>query len=318
MHRPRKSGFTLIELLVVIAIIAILIALLLPAVQQAREAARRSQCKNNLKQIGLAMHNYHDVANFLPIASMTGTGTTSSTGGQSGYVWMRYIMPYMDQTALYNSWNEGLIYTDNATRTNGLTNYDILKTTVVGLLCPSDIRFKAWNNVLNYNYGVNLGNTFIDNASFAGTPAVTAQGGSFKYGGGATGVCYNLRDIIDGTSNTLMVSEFKAGQVANDIRGLIWYQPNVGFSTFTGPNSTVGDWIGGTWCTAAANTTTMPCALTAPAGVTNVYLASRSQHAGGVQTLMCDGAVRFFSNSIDINTWRSLSSRAGGEIVGEF
>jgi hypothetical protein len=114
----------------------------------------------------------------------------------------------------------------------------------------------------------------------------------------------------------MMVSELKKGQIANDIRGLIWYQPNIGYTTYTGPNSAVVD-ATGNWCPTGASTETMPCVATAPTG-TSMYWASRSQHVGGVQTAMCDGAVRFFGDAIDINVWRALSSRAGGELIGEF
>jgi prepilin-type N-terminal cleavage/methylation domain-containing protein len=324
MDAPRKSrqAFTLIELLVVIAIIAILIALLLPAVQQAREAARRSQCKNNLKQLGLAMHNYHDVTGLLPIASMTARNTSCNTGtnnGQSGYVWLRYIMPYIDQANLYNSWNEDKYYQDNTTQTNGMTNVQIMRTTIPGLLCPSDPPFRAWGplgGILNYNYAVNLGNLFWGTGNYSGTPAVTFSGGSFYGSTSDTGTAYALRDILDGTSNTLMISELKGGKVSNDIRGLIWYQQFVGFNAFTGPNSTIPDYIG-SWCTSAANAV-MPCVSAAPAGAANTYMASRSQHVGGVQSVFCDGAVRFISENIDINTWRALSTRAGSELVSEF
>jgi len=322
--RPFSSaskGFTLIELLVVIAIIAVLIALLLPAVQQAREAARRSQCKNNMKQIGLAMHNYHDVTNRLPIGAMTSNNASvnpSTNNGQSGYVWVRYIMPYMEMSAMYNAWNEDLIYTNNSVTKNGMTNLTIMRTVLPGLLCPSDTLFRAWNSVPNYNYAVNYGNTFINNASFSGSPAITNLEGAFKYSGSTTGTCFGFSDITDGTSNTLMVSELRAGQIANDIRGLIWYQNNSGFTTYATPNSTIPDWNGG-WCdnptVVAANY--MPCATAAPTGTAN-YLTSRSRHTGGVQSLLCDGSVRFISNNIDISIWRGLSSRAGNEILGEF
>ena len=318
----RVVGFTLIELLVVIAIIAVLIALLLPAVQQAREAARRSQCKNNLKQIGLAMHNYHDVTNRLPIGAMCSNNPSvnpSLNGGQSGYVWVRYIMPYMEMSNLYNAWNENRIYTDNSVvSANGMTNLRIIRTRLPGLLCPSDTQFPAWNSVFNHNYAVNYGNTFINNGNYTGTPAITNQGGPFKYSGNDTGTCYGFSDIIDGTSNTLMVSELRSGQIANDIRGLIWYQSTTGFTTYTPPNSSIPDWNGG-WCSdpTAVAAFQMPCAASAPSGTSN-YLASRSRHTGGVQSLLCDGSVRFISENISLVTWRALSSRAGGEVVGEF
>ena len=125
-----KSGFTLIELLVVIAIIAILIALLLPAVQQAREAARRTQCKNNLKQLGIAMHNYHDTTNKFPIAGMGANSVNITDANQSGNVWMRYIMPYIEQSAMYNQWNEGVQYAVG-------NNNTIIRSTIPGLLKAS-------------------------------------------------------------------------------------------------------------------------------------------------------------------------------------
>jgi len=305
-----RRGFTLIELLVVIAIIAVLVALLLPAVQQAREAARRTQCKNNLKQLGLAMHNYHDVTQRFPIGAMSGSGSSSgggNGGSTSGYVWVRYILPYLEQQNMLNNWNEDIAY-------NTGVNNPIIKTTIPAFFCPSDPHFKAWNNVYNYNYAVNYGNTTVG----ATNPynGVTWLEGTFRYSGGTTGYASRIGDIIDGTSNTLLMSEVRAGQTANDLRGLIWYVPHTGFTTFYGPNSSSPDNMG-SWCNttvqAAALLDNFPCSST---GTT--LFSSRSRHVGGVQSLMTDGAVRFVSQNINLNIWRGLSSRAGHETIGEF
>jgi len=308
MRTSRQRGFTLIELLVVIAIIAILIALLLPAVQQAREAARRSQCKNNLKQLGLAMHNYIDVHNFLPIGSMSGNSPGNPPNqGTSGFVWVRYILPYLEYGNLLTKYNENIAY-------NTGVNLPIIQSTIPALLCPSDPRFRAWSNTLNYNYAVNYGNTTVGATNpFNG---VTWQGGTFRYSSSITGYAYGFSDILDGTSNTLLMSEVRAGQVTNDLRGLIWYVPHSGFTAHYTPNTSIPDAMG-SWCNtdveASALKMNMPCTSTG-----STIFSSRSQHSGGVQSLMADGAVRFVADSIDVNTWRGLSTRAGGELIGEY
>jgi len=161
MSQKVRAGFTLIELLVVIAIIAVLIALLLPAVQQAREAARRSQCKNNLKQLGLAMHNYADVHNGLPMAGVSSTAGGTYVGRDSwGY--FHRILPYLEQTAVYNSLDQNL-------RPNGTenVNYAIRSNFFTAALCPSDSKSiteetsTTWSST-QHNYPVCMGNTTFD------------------------------------------------------------------------------------------------------------------------------------------------------------
>lgn len=302
----KRKGFTLIELLVVIAIIAVLIALLLPAVQQARESARRTQCKNNLKQLGLAMHNYHDVYNSLPCGYFElNPPATNVPGDQSGMVWFRALMPMMDLANSYNLWDYTVGYAAGA-------NNNIIRTNINGMQCPSDSPSKTWNSTPNYNYAVNLGNTNtvrtspLNGVNFLPSP--------FTY---KTYKFYGLRDINDGTSNCLLVAEVRQGSATGnpnpDLRGLIWYGPHVGFSTNYGPNSSSADLLNPGFCN---NTLEAPRNLPCVGGT--AQFAARSQHTGGVQALLGDGAVRFISNNIDINTWRNLSTMADGQVVGEF
>jgi len=305
LHTPRKA-FTLIELLVVIAIIAILVALLLPAVQQAREAARRSQCKNNLKQLGTAMHNYHDVMSNLPIAAMGG-GSPTNGGDTSGYVWVRRILPYIDLATLSDAWDEGIAY-------NSGTNNALIQTVITPLLCASDPATRTWNNTPNYNYAVNLGNTTADRV----TPynGITYSKSPFTLNHGTTGVSSNFRDILDGTSNTLMLAEIRQGFGGQDLRGLTWYVPHVGFTAHNPPNTSVPDYMNAGFCVAANSAFGLPCAGTSATNPLN--FSARSQHTGGVNVVMCDGAVKFISDNIDINTWQGLSTMQGDEVLGDF
>lgn len=297
----RRKAFTLIELLVVIAIIAVLIALLLPAVQQAREAARRSQCKNNMKQLGLALHNYHDTMSILPYGCH---------GDQTGHSWCLYLLPYLDQANVYNKWNFNCSYYG--------TNQALRQMPQPVYTCPSDTPTKWWDNNPLYNYAVCLGTT--NNARTSPLNGVNWAAGAFDVvdsSGGLIAYCtvaapktYRLRDINDGTSNTIFMSEVRQGPVNQDIRGLAWYAPFSGFTTNIGPNSSSPDVMGG-FCNNQPSLG-MPCVGGATA------LSSRSKHTGGVHTLMGDGAVRFISNNINLPTWQGLSTIQNGEIVGEF
>lgn len=302
MWRNRsRRGFTLIELLVVIAIIAVLIALLLPAVQQARESARRTQCKNNLKQMGLAFHNYHDTCNTLPYGCH---------GDQTGHSWCLYIMPYIDQAPLYNQWNFNCSYYG--------TNAPLRRMKQPAYVCPSDTPNIWWDQNPLYNYAVVLGTT--NNAHTSPLNGVNYLAGAFDVAdnsGGYFNYCttnaprtYRFRDISDGMSNTLLVAELRQGPINQDIRGLAWYAPFAGLTTNLGPNSSSADTMGG-FCpgTPAPG---MPCVPGATA------LSARSKHTGGVQVLMGDGAIRFVSNNINLPTWQALSSIQGSETLGEF
>ena len=316
---PRsRIGFTLIELLVVIAIIAVLIALLLPAVQQAREAARRTQCKNNLKQQGLALHNYHDTFRVFPPGEFGGVYENYS-GGIVGNrkCWMQMILPYIDQANLYN---QLVPYFNNGTDMLSVPQ-SIITTRVPSLQCPSD---PEAGKVSSQSQG------FIGNyVMCAGSQDTRTTINGDSTGMNLNGVFYavsktNIRDITDGTSNTLMASELVVVPDAAtgpggcysgiyDYRGA-YYNPlswGVMFESIDPPNSTVPDQL---WnaCGSTAQSPCSGCALSS-----NVVHA-RSTHTGGVHALMCDGGVRFISNSVDRTTFQNLGGRNDGNAIGEF
>jgi prepilin-type N-terminal cleavage/methylation domain-containing protein len=206
MPKRAKKGFTLIELLVVIAIIAILIALLLPAVQQAREAARRSQCKNNLKQIGLSLMNYHDVHRTLPpgaTVAFTGVGTSN------GFGWTTHILPFFDQAPLFKKLNTKVAFTDTAA-TNNSSNASLMSTILTAVRCPSDAGPDQDTTggvpdmgTANYvgNYGV-------------GMPSLTANPRDVQ---GIMGVNtkVRIRDVKDGMSNVILAAERRNPKICN-------------------------------------------------------------------------------------------------------
>jgi prepilin-type N-terminal cleavage/methylation domain-containing protein len=306
--RPfKRRAFTLIELLVVIAIIAVLIALLLPAVQQAREAARRTQCRNNLKQWGLAMHNYHDNERAFPI------GATNN----QRHTWVASTWPYIDQTPLYSAYNFSLpFYLPPNCVQNSLSG--VIANKVTMYYCPSNPGLQIWQADSYWrargNYVVNWGN------GDSGTVQTTTLA-PFGWGAGGTGVAYSAKmsGFSDGTSNTLLMAETRTtlsetggvwdgrGEILNDDPSAMGFA----FSTVNTPNTTAAD---NTFCTSPpGNIPGAPCSSNAPQRI-----AARSAHVGGVHALMADGAVRFISSNIDLNTWRALGSMGGGETVGDF
>ncbi|WP_050986156.1 DUF1559 domain-containing protein [Schlesneria paludicola] len=337
-----RRGFTLIELLVVIAIIAILIALLLPAVQQAREAARRTQCKNNLKQIGLALHNYLDANSVFPPSYCIGT----SKGG----TWSIHarILPYVDQANAYNLADLTKGYGDAPNSTNGITSQ-----TLPFLRCPSEpngILSATSPSYFPPNYAFNLGTWKV----FTPNSADFATGGTPGDGAFAPNTRFTTANFSDGTSNTMCASEVKCytNNIGNDAAAtdtLPTLATILSFSSGTltqgVPGSTGGhrEWTDGkiheTGYTATfppnakvmiqSGVTTVvgdyisckerPSATGACAGrPTYAAVTARSFHTGIVTTLMMDGSVRAVSDNIDLTTWRSLSTRGSGEVVGEF
>ncbi|MBA4029859.1 MAG: prepilin-type cleavage/methylation domain-containing protein [Planctomyces sp.] len=329
--KTHRSGFTLIELLVVIAIIAILIALLLPAVQQAREAARRTQCRNNLKQLGLALHNYHD--NFLvfpqghaQIQSRNAAGETWKGRG----VWVA-ILPFIDQGPLYNTYD---FNTHSIQQVAAVRNAKI-----PGLLCPSD---RAWTG--GAENGLNYSGCAGSNTNFWG--AGTSNGMIQRLR--STGI----RDCTDGTSNVVLAGEILKGDgvdTAESDADIYQANPAPTLSSTTFP--TAADLVTtGTSCsitsTAQAsmsrcgrdyssphsmhsqfNTAATPnwkqrtCAFGGNFGECadrdGIYPA-RSRHTGGAHCLMGDGSVRFVSENVDLLTWQRAGARDDGNALGEF
>ncbi|MBA4030907.1 MAG: prepilin-type cleavage/methylation domain-containing protein [Planctomyces sp.] len=317
----RSGGFTLIELLVVIAIIAVLIALLLPAVQQAREAARRSQCKNNLKQMGLALHNYHDVHNTFPSASVRTTYTTTrGFYGKTGWAWSVMILPGLDQGALYNAMNVNINpLAENAT----LLPY--LQTSLPVYLCPSsptpkiNASFKttahpATDVPATSNYKSVYGS--MDEGGVASAVAGCPTSG-FSRGhcfGGETGLfgagsSVKFRDITDGTSNTLAVGEVTYGDIGDGIQRMAAVWSGVS-DTGTGGTPTYD---------LPMRVVMHSLANTAARRINGTFRnAFSSHHVGGVHFLFADGSVRFITENIDGPTSENLANRADGNVLGEF
>lgn len=343
----RRRGFTLIELLVVVAIIAILMALLLPAVQQSREAARRTQCRSNLKQIGLAVHNYHDAFDRLPLGSVHSKGPQTPTGGW-GVSWYIRTLPYLDQGALYNRLNFsgsnpgyagslgsglGMEGTLNGVTLNGV----VIKSVV----CPSSpinalTAAGDGNNITGPQYLGIMGATNGDglvNPTARIANCCSCCGGQTATGiitaGGVFGPIqgYHFKDVADGTTNVLMI-----GEQSNYIR------------TSTGqplpPTGVHGILMGGTnnkrieACPGCLferqfNLTTVRYPPNAPAVDNNLAWPGvggnlgpnnplNSPHTGGIHGLLCDGSVRFLSNHLDMGTFRGLCTRDDATPLGEF
>jgi prepilin-type N-terminal cleavage/methylation domain-containing protein len=321
--RQCRRGFTLVELLVVIAIIGILIALLLPAVQAAREAARRSQCQNNLKQLGVAMHNYHDTNKWLP----PGTGASPCCWG----TWQPLILRFLEQEAVaesYRNWGG----TDPGPRYGAAPNTTNVTTKrFVTLTCPSDIPNAPISNITSHNYAVNFGNTSYGRHATLGSGATAVRYGQAPFRPGiylisdpnvtiTTEGGYQVRpqrgtplgEILDGTSNTFMLAEVLQGQ-GRDLRGFTWWGDASNFTTYLAPNSPLPDRIyTATYCNNQPKQN-LPCAVST--GTDPTMFAARSRHAGGVQVVLCDGSARFVRGSIAIGVWRALSTSRGAETV---
>ena len=290
----KRRGFTLIELLVVIAIIAILIALLLPAVQQAREAARRSTCKNSLKQLGLALHNYHDTNNGYPMGAMAPFNAGSTTARNEGNSWLVAILPQIEQTAMYNQFTFGTAW-------NTTANRPLAKIPVNVYLCPSGTKTAADDTATDFTthyYGV-MGPTGTNpqtGVAYKETTTVNTHGGQSQEGLFFCNVSHKVRDILDGTSNTMVVGENSwTDRNGNATRYRAWTRGGL-------PS---GDLMAGT----------KNVAQQINADYTSLFndMSYGSNHTGGAQFLMGDGAVRFLSENIDYNILLSTASIAGGE-----
>ncbi|MCC6509483.1 MAG: DUF1559 domain-containing protein [Pirellulaceae bacterium] len=328
-NRQPIRGFTLVELLVVIAIIGVLVSLLLPAVQAAREAARRMSCSNNVKQMGLALHNYHDTFRRLPPASIHSRTQTSDSWSVQAR-----LLPQLEQANLQRLINWDLTYAQQGS---------VARTRVPTYLCPSDSNDRGRPDPLpsdpNFGhyplcYGVNMGEWFIFDP---------------RTGNGGTGLVYpnsrlDLAGVIDGTSNTLAFAEVKAfTPYIRDVGspstlGMASPATSMAVAALGGSfkaDSGHTEWVDGRIHQTGLTTTFTPNTLTPYTSSGRVYdvdfnsaregksitlptyasVTSRSYHTGGVQIGRVDGSVQFISQSVDLLTWRALGTRGAGEVI---
>ena len=366
----RRCGFTLIELLVVIAIIAILIALLLPAVQQAREAARRTQCRNNLKQLGLAHHNYHDNFKMFPYRQ---GGNCQAPGPHVGVDWshMLYcqlsgqvqLLPYIDQAPLYNQ--IATLAMTLPANTNGVHPWDNrpeFRIDIPAFICPSDVK-EATNNAGRNSYRLSAGpvgwrhRVPIDANTWDGATSTGWSGERPIRGLFGCNSSVGVSDVLDGTSNTVMMAERCMGQrdFRNEVIGGVGRPPggmDDGFmdglfgdqtatqadmdaaetrcragvtnGVYSMPknNELPGDrWSDGGYFFVGFSTLMPP---NSPSCIhddwdrQHAFISATSRHTGIAHALMGDGAVKGVSSNIDKLLWRAVGSRAGGETIGEF
>ena len=349
----KRTAFTLVELLVVIAIIGILIALLLPAVQAAREAARRSQCTNNLKQLGLALHNYHDTYKAFVYRAGGTVGDNVDRRGSNWYQRSGFIslLPFIEQSAMWDQIKAGDA-TTAPEGPEGSWRWGPWNDTPEGVRCPSDTLMPALSTATQglHNYAFSVGD------QVAGLYSDRTVRGIFGYLD-----CTRVADITDGTSNTIMMSERLKAEYSARTAGLREIEHVLGSAIVTGLASVPGTcltmsdgkyfsegtsiwgYFGQRWhCGAAVsvgfNTVLPPNAPTCAQlaqwwGVPALVAPPASRHPGGANALLADGSVRFISETIETGdltvaqpdsgasrygVWGALGSKAGGEVIGEF
>ena len=313
-ERRRRPGFTLIELLVVIAIIAILIALLLPAVQAAREAGRRMQCVNNLKQIGLALHNYHESRQCLPPASMGSIGDFSA---------LSQILPFLEQTNMYNALNFSMPDGDPSNSTVRVAN-------ISGFICPSDLPISTTLNGAQTNYMADQGSWIVFGSATGANASLPPPNGVFL-----AGSITRFADITDGLSNTGFFAErvldFPSNAVIDPIADVFF--PRTAPTTIddavqqcqaldiTNLANQAPVFMGAPWVNGqhvfqhVTGPNTRSCGFFY---VNRATMAASSRHPGGINLLLGDGSVKFIKNTINLQPWRALGTKGAGEVIGDY
>jgi prepilin-type N-terminal cleavage/methylation domain-containing protein/prepilin-type processing-associated H-X9-DG protein len=308
--RIDRRGFTLVELLVVIAIIGILVALLLPAIQAARESARRAQCLNNLKQLGIAFQNYHDTYKELPV------GNYSCCNG----TWQMSILAFLEEQQLGDlyAWRPpGDSLTITTYHYYEPVNRRVTTTRLNVLTCPSDqASAHEGDAITNHNYVVNYGNTnHLQRTIRQAGVDFPFLGAPFRFTESRLEVpTVPFRYITDGLSKTLMASETVQGQ-HNDRRGRTWWGWGTQFETFMLPNSSAPDLMQGGSADCKNEAPNPPCGpMASPDPI--MRAAARSRHPGGVNAVMCDGSVQHVVDDVDLAVWRAASTTKGEDVQG--
>lgn len=300
MVRPTHRGFTLVELLVVIAIIGVMVGLLLPAVQAAREAARRMQCSNNLKQIGLALHNYHDSYKRFPLGHSMGTASSDHTLLRGS--WIKGLLGYIELQSVYDMFDHNSAWWEPG-------NQPVRALKLEGFVCPSDVEAEIFNTAYDFGFRGNYaGNSGIGMYRREYRPSAQDQlivKGPFTHNFSA-----KFGDLTDGTSNTAAVTEIRKTR-ENDSRGALFADSGtVQYTHDYVPNELVADVT--ERCFSKPD---LPCTGGGANGPHR--LTARSQHPGGVNLLLFDGSVKFVSETVNRAVWQAAASMDGKEVVGE-
>jgi len=342
MSSPSRRGFTLIELLVVIAIIAVLIALLLPAVQAAREAARRAQCVNNMKQLGLAVHNYNGIQNIFPANLYLHPNYSSAAYSWNNSSWIVMILPQMEQQALYNATNFNFMWGTNqignwSATYLGNQNMTVRQTVINSLLCPSDPSPATdTTNADEINTSLAAGTSYVGNlgdnclacapgntlVSFCASQGYNCRGNQLGdpltntvgVPGTPTGSGIFWREdqgvplsaITDGTSNTFLAGE----QIMKVTQWNAWVEANQCVGSTALPLNYIAPGV-----TISGNGSSVIATGASDVGSWTHWYSFRSMHPGGGNFLMCDGSVKFVKNSINMATYQALSTRGQGEVI---